>query len=358
MTGVRRSGPHPRPSLRPIEPDSPPAPVRLGVVGAGAIVQVAHLPALRKLRNVELRALCDTDLPKARALAERSGIPDVYDDMEDLLAHEELDAVLIATPNHLHEAHVIAALSAGQHVLIEKPLALTTASAQKIARIAEKRDRVVMVGMTHRYRPDVQAVRSFVQGGELGEISSVRASWHLARPARAPLGWREKRSESGGGAMLDLGLTMLDLAFWLAGDATPARVSASLSRPSGERGVEQSGSAFVVCESKAAIFVDVTWRHIGEGERFGVGIRGTKGTAGINPLHVWKEIHGMAHDVSPTGSLSRENAFVASFRAQWAHFLAAMSGRAPAPSLAEQVKVLRVLEAVYRSDAEGRDIAL
>src|SRR5690242_6035949 len=124
MTGVRRSGPHPRPSLRQVDLDSPSVPVRLGVIGAGAIVQVAHLPALRKLKNVDVRALCDTDLPKARALAERSGIPDVYDDMEDLLAHEELDAVLIATPNHLHEAHVIAALSANQHVLIEKPLAL------------------------------------------------------------------------------------------------------------------------------------------------------------------------------------------------------------------------------------------
>src|SRR5262245_58134035 len=323
MTGVRRSGPHPRPPIRNPDPETVSVPIRLGVVGAGAIVQVAHLPALRKLKTVDVRALCDTDLPKARALAERSGIPDVYDDMEDLLAHEQLDAVLIATPNHLHEAHVIAALSANQHVLIEKPLALTTASAQKIVRVAEKRDRVVMVGMTHRYRPDVQAVRSFVQGGELGEISSVRASWHLARPARAPLGWREKRSESGGGAMLDLGLTMLDLALWLAGGATPARVSAALSRPSGERGVEQPGSAFVVCENGASVFVDVTWRHIGEGERFGVGIRGTKGTAGINPLHVWKEIHGMPHDVSPTGSLSRESAFVASFRAQWAHFLAA-----------------------------------
>jgi predicted dehydrogenase len=358
MTGVRRSGPHQRPAQRPADPEGQGAPLRLGVIGAGAIVQVAHLPALRKIRNVELRALCDTDLPKARALAERSGIPDVYDDMEDLLAHEELDAVLIATPNHLHEAHAVAALSANQHVLIEKPLALATTSAQKIMRLAEKRDRIVMVGMTHRYRPDVQAVRSFVQGGELGEISSVRASWHLARPARAPLGWREKRSESGGGAMLDLGLTMLDLAFWLGGNPTPARVSASLTRPAGERAVEQSGSAYVICENKAAIFVDVTWRHIGEGERFGVGLRGTKGTAGINPLHVWKEIHGMAHDVSPTGSLSRENAFVASFRAQWAHFLAAIDGRATAPSLQDQVQVLRVLEAVYRSDAEGRDISL
>jgi predicted dehydrogenase len=334
-------------------------PIRLGIIGAGAIVQVAHLPVLRKLKRVEIRAICDTDLPKARALAERSGISNVFDDIEDLLRYEELDALLVATPNHLHEPHILAGLSANLHMLIEKPLALTSASAQRIVRAVEKRDRVVMVGMTHRYRPDAQAVRSFVQGGELGEIDSVRGSWHLARPARAQLGWRQRRDEAGGGAMLDLGLTMLDLSFWLAGNPVPVRVSAALSRSAKEqRGVEQSGSAFVVCENGAAIFVDVTWRLIGAGERFGVGLRGSRGSAGINPLHVWKEMHGVAHDVSPTGAFSKESAFTASFRAQWAHFLAAIEGEAESPDLQDQVQVLKVLEAIYRSDAEGRDISL
>jgi predicted dehydrogenase len=330
----------------------------LGIVGAGAIVQVAHLPALRRMRDVELRALCDNDITKARALAARSGISGAYDDIEELLGHEELDALLVATPNHLHESHVLAGLAANLHVLVEKPLALSSAAAQKIARAVEKQDRVVMVGMTHRYRPDVQAVRSYVQAGELGAIESVRSSWHLARPARTPLGWRQRRKEAGGGAMLDLGLTMLDLCFWLSGDPAPSRVSAQLGGAGGERAVEASGSAFVVCENGCAVFVDVTWHHIGEGERFGAGLRGAKGSAGINPLHVWKEIHGVAHNVSPTGSLSRESPFVASFRAEWAHFVAATRGRAPAPRLGEHVQLLKVLEAIYRSDAEGRDVAL
>lgn len=360
MTSTRRSGPHPRPTPphRTADLEGLQAPTRVGIVGAGAIVQVAHLPVLRKNKAVDLVALCDADLNKARALAERSQVPGVFDDFEDMLRHEALDAVLIATPNHIHEAHILAALSAGLHVLVEKPLALSSASAQKVLRAAEKQGRVLMVGMTHRYRPDVQAVRSFVQAGELGEITSVRASWHLARPARAQLGWREKRTESGGGAMLDLGVTMLDLGLWLAGNPVPARVSATLSRPGGEKSVEQSGSALVVCENKCGIFVDVTWRHIGEGERFGAGIRGSKGSAGINPLHVWKELHGAAHDVSPTGSGSRDTAFVASFKAQWAHFLAAVAGRVAPPALEEQVQVLKVLEAIYKSDADGRGISL
>lgn len=333
-------------------------PVRIGLIGAGAVVQVAHLPILKKLKNVELTAICDTDVAKARALAERFAIPYVFDDIEDLLRNSGVTAVLLATPNHLHEPHIQAALSANAHVLVEKPMALTAAGAQRTAKLAERKGRVVMAGMTHRYRPDTQAVRSFVQSGELGDIDSVRSSWHVARPARTALGWRQRKDEAGGGAMLDLGLTMLDLCFWLAGNPAPARVSATISRAKGERGVEESGSAFVVCEDGASIFVDVTWRHIGAGERFGVGLRGSKGTAGINPLHVWKELNGMAQDVSPTGSLSRENAFSASFRAQWAHFLAAIAGEAEVPPAAEQISLLRVMEAIYKSAADGRDVAL
>src|SRR3990172_6151715 len=150
-------------------------PIRIGLIGAGAIVQVAHLPVLKKLKSVEVAAICDVDLPKARALAERFQIKDVFDDIEDLLGHE----------------------------LVEKPGSLGAAGEQRIGRLAERKGLTVMVGMTHRYRPDAQAVRSFIQSGELGEIDSVRASWHVSRPARTPLGWRTRRDEAGGGAMLD-----------------------------------------------------------------------------------------------------------------------------------------------------------
>ena len=330
--------------------------LKVGIVGGGAIAQVAHLPVLKKLKSVEVQAICDTDLPKARALVDRFGIKDAHDDIEELLRFEELDAVVVCSPNHLHESHILAALSADKHVLVEKPLAMSATSAQRIQRAAEKRSRVLMVGMNHRYRPDVQIVRSFVQSGELGTIESIRGSWHVFRPGRTPLGWRQRREQAGGGAMLDLGLSILDLGLWLGGSPPPARVSASLDQSG--RAVEQAGSAFVICENGTSIFVDVTWRHIGEGERFGVGLRGSKGSAGINPLNVWKELHGMAVDVSPTGSISRENAFTASFRAEWAHFQAAIAGEARIPSLDEHVTLHKVIDAVYKAAAEGRDVTL
>jgi predicted dehydrogenase len=302
--------------------------------------------------------MCDTDLPKARAIASRFGVPNAYDDIEDVLRTDGLDAVVICTPNHLHEAHILAALDAGLNVLVEKPLAITAQSAQRILRAVEKQERLVMVGMNHRYRPDVQIVRSFVQSGELGPVDSVRGSWHVFRPSRAQLGWRQRRELSGGGVMLDLGLSILDLALWLAGTPVPVRVSAALDVSREDQGVEQSGSAFVVCENGASIFVDVTWHHVGEGERFGVGLRGGKGTAAINPLKVWKELNGVPVDVAPTGSVGRENPFMASYRAEWAHFQALLQGQAAAPDLREYLVLHKVLDAIYESAARGKDVAV
>jgi predicted dehydrogenase len=333
-------------------------PLKVGLVGAGAVAQIAHLPVLRKMKGVDVRALCDSDLPKARALAGRFAVKDVFDDIEELLRYEDLDAIVIGSPTHLHESHILAALSANVHVLVEKPLTISTVSAQRIVRAVEKRDRIVAVGMNHRYRPDVQLVRGFVQSGELGAIESARGSWHVYRPVRTQAPWKQRREQAGGGAMMDLGLTILDLGLWLAGNPTPVRVSATLDRAVKERAVEESGSAFVVCEDGMSVFLDVTWRHIGEGERFGVGLRGTKGTAAVNPLKVWKELHGTPTDVAPTGSGSRENPFVASFRAEWAHFQAAIAGEAKPPALQEHLTLHRVLDAIYRSAQDGRDVQL
>ena len=102
--------------------------LKVGIIGGGAITQVAHLPVLKKMRSVDVQAICDTDLPKARALADRFSIKDAFDDIEELLRYEALDAVVICSPNHLHESHIMAALSADLHVLVEKPLAMSATS--------------------------------------------------------------------------------------------------------------------------------------------------------------------------------------------------------------------------------------
>jgi predicted dehydrogenase len=333
-------------------------PLKLGIVGAGAVTQVAHLPVLRRLKGVQLAAICDTDAAKAGALAERFKVEHSFTDIEELLDAVELDALAICTPNHLHEPHAIAALAAGLHVLVERPLALNGAGVQRILRQAEKRNRLLMVGMNHRYRPDVQILRSFLQSGELGRVESVRGSWHVFRPSRSQLGWRLRRDEAGGGAILDLGEAILDLGLWLAGYPPPVRVSAALYPADSERGIETAGSAFLVCETGLSLFVDVTWHHVGEGERFGIGVRASRGSTGINPLQVWKQLHGVPTDMAPTGAIGRENPFTASYRAEWAHFVAAIRGEVPPLDNSEQLLLHRVLDAIYESAARGRDVEL
>lgn len=333
------------------------APLRVGVVGAGAIVQVAHLGVLSRLAGIELSGICDIDMAKARSLAARFGIPEVYDDIEDLLAGAQPDAILVCTPNHLHEIHVLTALSAGVHVLCERPLALTAEGVARVQAGREGAGRVVMAGMNLRFRGDVQAVRQFLAGKELGPLRAIRGGWYIFRPVGLPSGWRQRQVESGGGAMLDLGLPMLDLALWLT-DHPPIRsVTASFAVRSGAE-VEDAGCALVRCDGELSIFVDVSWHHVGREEKFWFELMGVSGSARLPPLAVYKEMHGTPMDVTPTAAAGREDPFTASYRAEWEQFVAAVRGEVPAPTLDDQHALHRVMDVIRRSAAEGRAIEL
>ena len=98
--------------------------VRVGIIGTGAISQVVHLPILTERTDVTVAGVCDVDQPKAEAIAERFGVRHVVTD-EELIADSEVDAVIICTPTYLHERLAVAALNAGKHVLVERPVALT-----------------------------------------------------------------------------------------------------------------------------------------------------------------------------------------------------------------------------------------
>lgn len=333
-------------------------PLRIGIVGAGAIAQVAHLPALTRLRDVRVVGICDNDLSKAHAVASRFQIPTVYEDIEELLPEARPDVVAICTPNHLHDIHVLTALSAGAHVLCERPLAMTAAGVERIRAAAERAGRAVMVGMNHRFRSDVQAVRSFLKSGDLGGVVGVRCGWYMFRPMGQSIGWRQHRRQAGGGAMLDLGISLIDLALWLTGCPTPSVVSAVLKpQPPGDD-VEEAGCALIVCRDGPSIFVDVARRYVGDHERFWLDVMCSKGSASIHPLRIFREMHGTPVNVTPTGAAGREDAFSASYRAEWAHCFAIARGAMPRPDLSDQVVLHRTLEAVYQSAGQGRDVTL
>lgn len=330
--------------------------LRIGVVGAGAIAQVAHLPALARLRGVEAVALCDNDGPKARALADRFDVPDVYTDIEDLLEAGELDAVVVSTPNHLHEPHVLSAIASGVHVLCERPLALSARGVERILAAAARTGRHVAVANNHRFRNDVQALSGFLRGGELGALVGIRAGHCERRHQRE--GWRYRRAESGGGAFVELGLPLLDLALWLADFPDPVRVSARMERARGAAAVEESLVAFIEFATGLALVIDVSWAYVGVDARWWFDVGATRGSARLAPLHVVKELNGTATDVTPRGASMRDSAFVQSYRAELAHFMATLRGETPYEPPSDQVVLHRLAESIYQSAEQGKEVRL
>jgi len=331
-------------------------PVRIGVVGAGAIAQLTHLPVLSKMRGVELVAIGDNDRPKARALADRFDIPDVYTDIEDLLEGDGLQAIVIATPNHLHEPHVLSAIAAGLDVLVERPLALTAKGVERIVNAAARAGRKVFVANNHRFRSDVQALAGFLRGGELGKLTAIRAGAYHHK--RAEQGWRQRRVEAGGGAFFDYGLPLIDLALWLSDFPEPERVVAHMDRGSGKNAVEDTMFVHLKCVSGVSFSFDVSGSYVGAEERWWFETLSTRGSTRLAPLRVVKELHGRPTDVSPRGAAARESAFIQSYRAELAHFVAVVAGESEYEAPTDQILVHKIVEAIYKSADEGREIKL
>lgn len=328
--------------------------VRIAVVGTGAIAQLTHIPVLSKLRGASLVALCDNDAAKARALADRFGVPDVFTDFEELLESDELDAVVITTPNHLHEPHVLSALRAKLHVLVERPLSLTARGAERCIAAANKVDKRLVVGTNLRFRTDVQALDQFLRNGELGQITSIRTgALHVKRGADG--GWRTRRMESGGGAFMEHGMPLLDLALWLSDSKAPVRVSSSMRRGRAAGAVEESMQVFLECDAGLTIAFDVSWAYSGDEDRWWFEVHATRGSARLAPLRVSKELNGRPVDVSPSGAAARESPFLQSYRAEIAHFLAVIGDEAPYEPPVDQVRVHKILEAIYRTAEDSKE---
>jgi predicted dehydrogenase len=327
-------------------------------MGVGAIAQVVHLPVLNDLDEVELTAVCDVDNVRANALAARFGIPHIFRKDQDVFRSDLIDAIIICTPSYLHEEQAIAALEAGKHVLVEKPLALTPESVERVIAAAERTGRTLMVAMNNRYRPDTTALRPFAQNGELGDVFLTRGAWlnrkmRVVRPT-----WRHRRATAGGGAMMDLGVQTLDLCLWMLGFPEAASVMTQMHYPDGME-VEDTAGIIVRMKNGAGISLTVSWSLVAERDRHYLRMLGTRGSGAISPLAVFKEIEtGQMIDVTPNVSLGRENLYTASYRQELTHFIRVATGESDEPLPREQVQVMRIVEAAYRSFTEKREVEL
>lgn len=329
--------------------------VRIGVLGLGAIAQVVHLPILSQMKGIELVAVCDADHAKARAIAGRFGIPRVHLSDEQVFRSDDLDAIVICTPSHLHESQARAALEAGKHVLVEKPLALDEESARRVVATADASDRTVMVAMNNRYRPDAAALKPFVSGGELGEVFLTRGAW-LNRKVRVlrPT-WRHRRATAGGGALMDLGVQTLDLALWLLD--FPAVASIMCHTHAGESmEVEDTAAMLLRLKSGGAVSLTVGWSLVAERDRHYLRLLGTRGSGAMSPLAVFKEVETGLLDVTPNITPGRENLYTASYRQEMQHFIDVVRGEESLGSPQEQVEIMRLVALAYQSAKEKREI--
>ncbi len=332
-------------------------PVQVGILGVGATTQVVHLPMFSERPDVDVVAVSDPDTLKAEALAARFQVPRVRSD-EEILADDEIQAAAICTPNHLHESLAVEALERGKHVLVEKPLAMNAEGVQRVLDAAAASGRHLAVGMNHRFRPDVGALASFVAGGELGDLYAVRAN-SLARKVPAVSStWRQKPEEAGGGALMDLGVPILDLAFWLAGYPQITRVTAVFR--SEEADVEEAATVFAVSESGIAFSVEVSWNLFADSDRHHCRVMGTEGSGSLPPLDIHKQLGGRPMDVTPRPPKARggENRFQNAYRRLLDQFVRAVLGKSDVPAPVEQVHLMEVIAAAYRSADEGREIQL
>ncbi|MDQ3657571.1 MAG: Gfo/Idh/MocA family oxidoreductase [Chloroflexota bacterium] len=352
--------------------------LRVGVIGCGA--GAFHLEGYAANPRVKIVALSGLDGPRCQELVSKFGVPHLYGDYSELLAHPDIDAVSIAVPNHLHRPIAVEALRSGKHVLVEKPLSRTVAEGEEIVAVAKEVGKVLSVSFQRRSRHDVQLVRHQIQGGALGQIYHAKAFW-MRRSGIPGLGtWFTNKEHSGGGPLIDLGVHVLDLAFWLIGHPTPISVSAATYAELGPKGrgqwsgarfnrvegvayeVEDFATAFIRFEGGVTLSLDVSWAaYTAQNDEFGVSLLGTEGGAEIRAkdyaqvgtLQLFGEI-----DDTPTITEPRLLANHG-HTGTIANFVNSVLDGAPVESTGEEaLDLVRLIRLIYRSAELGRELRI
>jgi predicted dehydrogenase len=342
--------------------------LRVGVIGVGGIGRDQHLPAWASVPFAELTAAADLNEAALQRATDQFAIPYRFTDWRDLVEHD-LDVIDVCTPNVTHLPIALAALRAGKHVLCEKPLATTAADVLRLRDASRAADRLVMAAQNFRFDAASVELKKRADAGVFGEIYYTRAQWLRRRllPARPTF---TEKALSGGGPMLDLGVHLIDLAYWLMGAPEPVSVSASAGtklaknpdvgsawgdRDHARFDVEDFAAGFVRFANGATLTVETSWLAFQpEDETVRLQCYGTHGGA------VWP-------DAVLTGEMNREPWTKrledlpkrTSYREQALAFATAVRDGLPAPvPVEETLNVLRIIEGFYRSAKLGRETSL
>jgi predicted dehydrogenase len=283
----------------------------------------------------------------------------VYFDIQNLLRRENLDGIFICTPNNMHYAMALASLEKKIPTLVEKPLALNEKQAARIAEKADATKTPLLVGMNYRFREDAQILKDFLAKNELGEPYYIKTGW-LRKWSRQPLqNWLSDPKISGGGVMMDLGIQLIDLALWLLDKPVVRNVRAYNYNLFKEGDVEDSALAVIQTDKNIVITVEVSWRMHLENDMHYTHVYGKEGGALLNPLRLYKEMHGNLVNVTPLSTTENRDDFKGSFEREIRNFVDVIKGDAtPLTPAQDGVYILQIIEAIYKSAREGKQIDL
>ena len=343
---------------------------KVGIIGAGGIARITHLPGWKKLKNVEVLAISDIREDVAKNLAKEFGIPKVFDNYEEMLEMNELDIIDICAPNAVHHPATIASFKAGKHVICEKPLAITPGQIEDMIAASKKSGKKLCSIQNHRFRPECQVIKKMIEDGEMGEIYYARA--HALRRRLLPAAATFTRKKiSGGGPCLDIGVHILDLTYWLMGCPKVKSVSgvaltklAKREDIHGDWGewdrkaydVEDFAAGYIKFENGASMSLECSFLlNMKESEVFATHLFGTESgvwTGWGCPPEIYTE-KNRTFMIKQLVGLPE----VATHGEQIRLFVESLEKKKPVPVLPEQsLEVIKILDGIYRSSKSGREV--
>ena len=332
------------------------SPLRIGIVGLGRLGQ-RHAQALAfSTRNCVLTAACSPVAAEQAYAREQLGIQQVYARYEDLLASPDVDAVVLVTPTSLHADQAIAALQAGKHLFVEKPLALNLPDCERVLAEAEKHpDLIAMVGFVRRFDPSYRAAQASIAAGEIGRPFIVRSQ---TCDQNDPEGFFVKFAPTSGGIFMDCSVHDIDLARWMLGRPKALRAFATgtiaLHPGLAACGDVDNGIAVVEFEggAKAVLYASRTMAHGHETSTEVIGTAGklTIGEHAARDRIITSDAHGVRHAVLK----DFYERFQAAFAAEMAEFVGACRGETQLTlTLSDAMEATRIGLAIGRSVQRG-----
>ncbi|NLG26380.1 MAG: Gfo/Idh/MocA family oxidoreductase [Chloroflexi bacterium] len=335
---------------------------KVGVIGLG--MGQAHLKGYSDIPDVEIVGIADIDPKRLATCAEQYKIAHAFSDYHDLLALPELEAVSVCLPNHLHAPVTIDALQAGRHVLVEKPMAKSVADAEAMLAAAQATGKTLAVSLNYRWslQPESFYLKHLIESGQFGQIYYVRTQSLRRRTGVPATSWFRHKALSGGAAARDMGPHMLDLAMWLAGDYVALRVSGETrTMIMRDSDVDDFAAGLIHLQSGCTIMLESTWASFTK-PACAVSVFGSEGGA-ILDLAAPKEgrltLYGKSGDTyvetRPVEVLLPEPP-EASIQLHFVNCL--RTGRTPDTSAERGLAEMKVLDAIYASSEQRREIVL